>query len=190
MREGDTSTFTTAEADARAGYLKDMEEAAQAERRLKEERKKSYATEEERAEALDKANREQQEAIRKAEEYEAQLKELGKLTNLDDLFKKLKEMNIPLDGIEKTKEGVKQLAKDLEDTDSKAYKQLLQDLTKIANDSEEAEKWIEELRKEFHRMSQEDENIKKLDNEMENLKNQVLQFFSISNAIDLFKRAV
>jgi uncharacterized protein Yka (UPF0111/DUF47 family) len=99
-------------------------------------------------------------------------------------------MNIPLDGIEKTKEGVKQLAKELEDTDSKAYKQLIQDLTKITNNAEEAEELIEELRKGLHGMSQEDANIKRLEDEMEGLKNQVLQFFSISNAVQIFKNTV
>ena len=90
----------------------------------------------------------------------------------------------------KSKDGIKELREKLNELDDKKLKLLKQNLQEMGFGADQAQDYVDQLRGSLHGVETEADGIKRAASEMDNLKNQVLQFFSITNSIQLFKRAV
>ena len=90
----------------------------------------------------------------------------------------------------KTKDGLTELKAKLDEADAKSLERLKQELSNIGLSADQADKYVDELRKSLGSVDDTSKDIARSAKEIENLKNQVLQFFSMSNAVQLFKRTV
>ena len=191
IRGGDTSNLTKKEKETYDEQARAAAEAANEIRNLEQAQKEAFATEKAKNTAIEKHNKSIAEQAQKTEKLRKEIEELSKFTNIEDLFKTLKDdFNIPTDSIEKSVDGIKELQKDLSNVNSKAYEQLNQRLKEMGLNADQAEAYIEELKRELIGIGSAQKEIEHANSEMENLKNQVLQFFSITNSIQLFKRVV
>ena len=102
-------------------------------------------------------------------------KELAELlnVNIDEVSTDLKEIEIAIDSI--NSEEIKKVSKNMQDLGNKT------------NKTDDALDKAAQGMRDFDRSAQ---NLDRASQDMENLKNQVLQFFSLTNSVQLFKRAV
>lgn len=90
----------------------------------------------------------------------------------------------------KTKDGLAELKAKLDEADEKSLEKLKQELANIGLSADQADQYVDELRKSLDSVDDTSKDIARAAKDIENLKNQVLQFFSMSNAVQLFKRTV
>ena len=90
----------------------------------------------------------------------------------------------------RSKEGIEQLRQKLEALDQEKLDELKQQFINMGLSSDQAEEYIKQLRGTVDGVGDSALGIKKATSEIDNLKNSVLQFFSLTNAVQLFKRAV
>ena len=118
------------------------------------------------------------------------IQELEDSTTIDELFKKLNELNIPTDNIEKTEAGIKALKQSLQQMDSDTLKQVREALKNLGIEGEDAEDIIKKLTNALDDVDDSAKDINHAAQDMENLKQQILDFFSITNAVQLFKDTI
>ena len=90
----------------------------------------------------------------------------------------------------KTQEGVDGIIRKLQELDDQRATELIAELQKIDTDAEDVVDSVEQMRQKLDQVDEGAKDIKRTGQEIENLKNQVLQFFSLTNAVQLFRRAV
>ena len=114
----------------------------------------------------------------------------GKLdfSSLKNAFKDL-EIDITPEML-KNEKGVESLKNKLHELDNQKLVDLIQNLEKMGISSQQAKDFVQQLSGRMVELGNTASNIDRANQEMEQLKNQVLQFFSIGNAVQLFKRAV
>ena len=114
----------------------------------------------------------------------------GKLdfSSLQNAFKDL-EIDITPEML-KNEKGVESLKNKLHELDNQKLVDLIQNLEKMGISSQQAKDFVQQLSGRMVELGNTASNIDRANQEMEQLKNQVLQFFSIGNAVQLFKRAV
>ena len=110
--------------------------------------------------------------------------------NITNLFNTLNQINANPKKLAATSENLEKIKKNLSNMDETTKNRIVKKLQEMGLSAEQAEQQVDELRNSFKGMGDEAKEISKAEQEMENLKNQVLQFFSITNAVQLFKRTV
>ena len=94
------------------------------------------------------------------------------------------------DDLLKSEQGLESLKNQLNELDNKSLSELIKKLSDMGINTEQAKQYVEQLTGTMVELGDSAKDINRANQEMEQLKNQVLQFFSIGNAIQLFKRAV
>lgn len=94
------------------------------------------------------------------------------------------------DDLLKSEQGLESLKNQLNELDNKSLSELIEKLSDMGINTEQAKQYVEQLTGTMVELGDSAKDINRANQEMEQLKNQVLQFFSIGNAIQLFKRAV
>jgi archaellum component FlaC len=83
----------------------------------------------------------------------------------------------------KNSEAIDKIRSKLEKMDEVDFANLKAGLVAIGTSSDQAEDLVEQLRAELGKVEDEADGIKRSAQEMENLKNSMLNFFSVSNSI-------
>ena len=100
-------------------------------------------------------------------------------------------LNIDIsDDLLKSEQGLESLKNQLNELDNKSLSELIKKLSEMGINTEQAKQYVEQLTGTMIDLGDSAKDINRANQEMEQLKNQVLQFFSIGNAVQLFKRAV
>ena len=112
-------------------------------------------------------------------------------TNPEELTKAFKELGIDFTPeMVKNEQSVRQLQEQLNALDEQDHQKLIQSLQEMGLSADQAEEYVKQLKGQLTTIDDSAKDISRAAQEMENLKDQVLQFFSITNAIQLFKRIV
>lgn len=140
---------------------------------------------------LDKANEAVQKQRTEVNRLQQEYNLLEQKLNAEGFQKAFDELNIDFSPeMLKNAESVEKLQNELNNLSKQDLKKLISSLQQMGLTSKQAEDFVESLRKDLSLIDKSAKDIKKAEQEMENLKNQILQFFSITNAIQLFKRTV
>lgn len=94
------------------------------------------------------------------------------------------------DDLLKSEQGLENLKNQLNELDNKSLSELIKNLSDMGINTEQAKELVEQLSGQMGKLGDSAKDINRANQEMEQLKNQVLQFFSIGNGVQLFKRAV
>lgn len=126
------------------------------------------------------------------EQMEESLKQLQASANvnedLENLRKELAQLkNVNIDEIPSDLDEIKRIIGSLDDEQIKTIKNSLEGMGKAADDLVPS---LEKTTKELEKTGQEGKELTRVGQEIENLKRQVLDFFSITNTIQIFKNAV
>ena len=179
---------TQAEIDALKTLNDEKQKNLDLEKKLKEE--KSFDSQKTKDSAIAKKNSSIEKKKLEIQELENTIKNLANDTNFDAIFKKLKELGVNTEGIDKTRAGLEGIKKDLESLDENTLKEIREALNQMGVDAKDTDTKVDTLTQGLEQLGDTDKDLKRAENEMENLKNQVLQFFSLTNAVQLFKRTV
>ena len=190
VQAGDTSGLTKKQREELEKLKETSEKATISISDLQDEQKKAFKTEEERAAALAKANLELDTATIKYNNLKKEIDELTETGDIENLFKKLTELNIPTEGIEHSADGIKQIQRNLENLDDATLKQIKKALEDMGFTADKTEDFVKLLIRRLGEMDETTDDIRKTNQEMDNLKQQVLDFFSIGNAVEIFKNAI
>lgn len=119
----------------------------------------------------------------------------------DNLFGKIDVSKLQ-EGLEKTlgkdfspemlknQEGIEQLLARLREADEKDFSKLKNSLQELGVNADTAEDYVRQLRDGLTGIGGAASSIKQASQDMEQLKNRVLYFFSLTNSVQLFRRAV
>lgn len=151
---------------------------------------KSFASQEDKDSRVGKKEHDLAAKQLQLEKLKNELQQLDKMTNIDEVFRKLEQLNIPTDGIERTEQGLENLKKDLRDLDSKTVEKIREALKNMGIGADQADAEVEELVRSLGDIDDQAKGIKQAEAEMEQLKDSFLQFFSIGNSIQLFKQTL
>ena len=151
---------------------------------------KSFASQEDKDSRVGKKEHDLAAKQLQLEKFKNELQQLDKMTNIDEVFRKLEQLNIPTDGIERTEQGLENLKKDLRDLDSKTVEKIRQALEDMGISADQADTEVEELVRSLGDIDDQAKGIKQAEAEMEQLKDSFLQFFSIGNSIQLLKQTL
>ena len=126
------------------------------------------------------------------EQMEESLKQLQASANvnedLENLRKELAQLkNVNIDEIPSDLDEIKRIIGSLDDEQIKTIKNSLEGMGKAADELVPS---LEKTSKELEKTGQEGKELTRVGQEIENLKGQVLDFFSITNTIQIFKNAV
>lgn len=125
-------------------------------------------------------------------QLEQAVENLQTKVGVEGLKKALKDaLDIDIsDDLLKSEQGLESLKNQLNELDNKSLSELIKKLSDMGINTEQAKRYVEQLTGTMVELGDSEKDINRANQEMEQLKNQVLQFFSIGNAIQLFKRAV
>ena len=126
------------------------------------------------------------------EQMEESLRQLQASANvnedLENLRKELAQLkNVNIDEIPSDLDEIKRIISSLDDDQIKTIKNSLEGMGKAADDLAPS---LEKTSKELEKTGEEGKELTRVGQEIENLKGQVLDFFSITNTIQIFKNAV
>lgn len=121
--------------------------------------------------------------IQKKEQLEASFEQ----STFDELIQELEELGVKLPDTERNMEGVERA---LESMASEARSKVVNALDGVKDAAEGIEKPMGEIRKKADGVGELGEQARRAEQDMENLKSQVLDFFSITNTIQIFKNAI
>lgn len=108
-------------------------------------------------------------------------------STFDELIQELEKLGVKLPDTERNMEGVERA---LESMASEAKDKVISSLNGINDAAKDIEKPMGEIGKKADGIGELGEQARRAEQDMENLKNQVLDFFSISNTIQIFKNAI
>lgn len=94
------------------------------------------------------------------------------------------------DELLKSEQGLEILKNQLNELDKENLSELIRNLSDMGLNTEQAKQYVEQLTGQMGKLGDSAKDINRANQEMEQLKNQVLQFFSIGNGVQLFKKAV
>lgn len=125
-------------------------------------------------------------------QLEQAIENLQTKVGVEGLKKALKDaLDIDIsDDLLKSEQGLESLQNQLNELDNKSLSELIKKLSDMGINTEQAKQYVEQLTGTMVELGDSAKDINRANKEMEQLKNQVLQFFSIGNAVQLFKRAV
>lgn len=125
-------------------------------------------------------------------QLEQVIENLKTKVGVEGLKKALKDaLDIDIsDDLLKSEQGLENLKNQLNELDNKSLSELIKNLSDMGINTEQAKEYVEQLTGQMDKLDDSAKNINRANQEMEQLKNQVLQFFSIGNGVQLFKRAV
>ena len=125
-------------------------------------------------------------------QLEQAVENLQTKVGVEGLKKALKDaLDIDIsDDLLKSEQGLESLKNQLNELDNKSLSELIKKLSDMGINTEQAKQYVEQLTGTMVELGDSVKDINRANQEMEQLKNQVLQFFSIGNAVQLFKRAV
>lgn len=125
-------------------------------------------------------------------QLEQAVENLQTKVGVEGLKKALKDaLDIDIsDDLLKSEQGLESLKNQLNELDNKSLSELIKKLSDMGINTEQAKQYVEQLTGTMIELGDSAKDINRANQEMEQLKNQVLQFFSIGNAVQLFKRAV
>lgn len=125
-------------------------------------------------------------------QLEQVIENLKTKVGVEGLKKALKDaLNIDIsDDLFKSEQGLENLKNQLNELDNKSLSELIKNLSDMGINTEQAKEYVEQLTGQMGKLGDSAKDINRANQEMEQLKNQVLQFFSIGNGVQLFKRAV
>lgn len=125
-------------------------------------------------------------------QLEQAIENLKTKVGVEGLKKALKDaLDIDIsDDLLKSEQGLESLKNQLNELDNKSLSELIEKLSDMGINTEQAKQYVEQLTGTMVELGDSAKDINRANQEMEQLKNQVLQFFSIGNAVQLFKRAV
>lgn len=125
-------------------------------------------------------------------QLEQAIENLKTKVGVEGLKKALKDaLDIDIsDDLLKSEQGLESLKNQLNELDNKSLSELIKKLSDMGINTEQAKQYVEQLTGTMVELGDSAKDINRANQEMEQLKNQVFQFFSIGNAVQLFKRAV
>ena len=130
-------------------------------------------------------------ATQKALEHEKTLVSIKSSSDFSKVAKAFEDVGIQIDNTALSSEdGINNLKKKLDDLDQESFDKLIKELDNIGINSEDSATSVEKMREALGETADTTEDLKRAAAETENLKNQVLQFFSIGNTIEIFKQAI
>lgn len=119
------------------------------------------------------------------------IQSLTQKTDLSVLENQLKELNLDFSPeLLKSEQGIEQLYKELDRLDEASCEKLLKELEQMEVNAVETTNKVKAVRDGLEDVGNASKDIKRANDEMENLKDSILQFFSLSNAVQLFKNTV
>lgn len=132
-----------------------------------------------------------EEKTAKVRELEAAITALNTKADFSTLSKKFKALDIDITPeMLQNAEGVQKLRAQLEAIDDSAYEDLKTTLKEFGLQLPQTTSAVEDFRDGLNSTNGTIDDFTRQTNEIQNLKNQFLQFFSITNTIQLFKRTV
>lgn len=150
----------------------------------------SFSTAEQKESSIGTKKSQIAEREREIQKLKNTIEDLENSTTIDELFKKLNELNIPTDNIEKSEEGIRALRDSLKQMDTTTVTQVRDALKALGIEGDDAEDVIKKLTRALDNVDDSAKDINRATQDMENLKQQILDFFSISNAVQLFKNTI
>lgn len=90
----------------------------------------------------------------------------------------------------KTKEGIEKLKESLNQLDSRSLEKLKSNLNDIGVSADKADKFVDKFRNGMDQAGQSAHEFTEHEKEVKQFHDRLLQFFSISNSVQLFKRAI
>lgn len=130
-------------------------------------------------------------ATQKALEHEKALISIKSSSDFSKVSKAFEDVGIQIDNTALSSEdGINNLKKKLDELDQESFDKLIKELDNIGINSEDSTTSVEKMREALGETADTTEDLKRAAAETESLKNQVLQFFSIGNTIEIFKQAI
>lgn len=115
----------------------------------------------------------------------------GSEISIDQLLQKLKDLGIiAKDATLETAGGIDGIRKALSNMDEESAKKLVEYLKEMGSTAEETGDLIDDGLNGRRAFEQAAQDVKRLNSEVENMKNRVKTFFGLNNAIRLFQRAI
>ena len=171
-------------------YNEQLKEQLQIQEQLSEEKKTAFKDQEAKDSSIVTQDIKIQKKKQDIKELENALTSLNSMTNVDKVFSSLEELGVNTDGIERTEAGLQQIRESLLAINSTTADNIRKHLQEVGMSAEDAAEAVEEMREGLKAMDDKDLGIKQQEREIENLQQSFLHFFSIGNAIELFKRTV
>lgn len=179
LKDGISDTIQ-AEADA-------FKKANEAAKELQETQKEASTIKEKMQKASD-AVQEQETKVKRLTVQYNDLKSKVDEADLTEAFKKL-DIDFSPEML-KNKKSIEELQDELNELDESDLETLKKNLTEIGFSAKEAEDFIDQLRDGLNKVGGEAKELEQVNKEMDNLRQQVLDFFSLTNSIQIVKRAV
>lgn len=132
---------------------------------------------------------EQTNRVNKLREVVGQLESKVSATELQKAFKEAGVEGFNAELLE-TEDGIEKLRQKLDTMDQVQLDNLIKNLQGFGLNAEEAEDYVEKLKEEIGGIGDKTKELTEAEKEMQNLKNSFMQFFSLTNSIQLFKRAI
>lgn len=168
-----------------------LEEQKQIQSRVNEEQKEFSANNSE-IEKKTKTLEKLKESLSATRDEIFSLKKDSNFSELEKLFKTMdKPFNImDLEDPEKLEDILKSLQTYINQINKQDFDNLIRSFNDLGVNTEESNENIKKLNKGLDEVGETSKSIKKVNEEIENLNNQVLDFFSLSNATQLFKNTI
>ena len=130
-------------------------------------------------------------ATQKAEEHEKALVNIKSSSDFSKVSKAFEDVGIQIDKTTlDSEDGINNLKKKLDELDQESFDKLIKELDDIGINSEDSVEGVNKMKQSLDEAADTTDDLKRAAAETENLKNQVLQFFSIGNTIEIFKQAI
>lgn len=125
-------------------------------------------------------------------ELEAAYKDLGVTQDgLDTLLNSLKEMGvISKDSTATTVEDIERIKESLSKIDDTKAEELKKTLIELGMNTDDVEKLMDSLRQSIHGFGESANDVKRVNTELEDMKNRVKTFFGLANGVRIFQKAV
>ena len=129
---------------------------------------------------------------RRVEELEASIKALKAVSDFSQVSKALEAVGIKdvTQDMFSSADGIEHLKKQLAEIDEEAFTKLKEELRELGIVLPQAGQAAEVFSDGIRQSGQAVEELTERERELKNFKDQLLSFFSISNAVDIFKRAI
>lgn len=130
-------------------------------------------------------------ATQKAQDHEKALSNIKSSSDFSKVSKAFEDVGIQIDKTTlDSEDGINNLKKKLDELDQESFDKLIKELDDIGINSEDSVEGVNKMKQSLDEAVDTTDDLKRAAAETENLKNQVLQFFSIGNTIEIFKQAI
>ena len=179
-KANELSTALLAQADAASKAEKARKELNEAEKT-----NKPFQTD------LDRTNKKLIEQTQKVKDLEAVYKNLSGSISFESLKTALSGIGVQIEETDlQTAEGLTKIRAALDGLDNKKLEELKSNLKEIGVSADQADKFVDKFRDGMGQAGQSVQEFTSHQKEVEQFRDRLLQFFSISNSVQLFKRAI